>query len=107
MVKYHNIILCRSRRRYIFLGVLYGYKALLQVIALILAFTTRKVKVKGLNDAIYIAGAIYVTSLLWAVFIVATYSLTEYLNVYTTVFCLSLFLGTSVIVALVFVPKVC
>ncbi len=106
MVAYHYIIICKSRLQDIFLGVLYGYKALLQVIALILTFTTRKVKVKGLNDAIYIAAAIYVTSLLWAVVIVSTYSLGEYLNVFTVVFCLGLFVGTSVILALVFIPKV-
>ena len=104
--EYHYIIVCKSKIRDIFLGVLYGYKALLQVIALILTFTTRKVKVKGLNDAIYIAGAIYVTSLIWAVVIVSTYSLREYLNVFTVVFSLGLFVGPSVIMALVFIPKV-
>ena len=88
------------------MGLLYGYKALLQVIALILTFTTRKVKVKGLNDAIYVAAAIYVTSLLWAVVVVSTYSLVEYLNIFTVVFCLGIFIGITVILILVFIPKV-
>ena len=105
-MEYHYILICRSKAHDIFLAVLYGYKAVLQVIALVLAFTTRKVKVKGLNDTLYIAAAIYITSLLWAAIIVSTYSLTEYLNVFTTVFGLGLFVGTSAIISLVFIPKV-
>ena len=105
-MEYHYILICKSLARDIFLGILYGYKAILQIIALILAFTTRKVKVKGLNDTLYIAAAIYVTSLLWAVVIVSTYTLVEYLNAFTTVFGLGLFVGTSAIISLVFIPKV-
>ena len=48
---------------------------ILQVIALVLAFSTRKVKVKGIDDAKYIAAAVYVTSIVLVVVIVATYSL--------------------------------
>lgn len=106
IVENHYILTCKSKAHDIFLGILYGYKAVLQVIALILAFTTRKVKVKGLNDTLYIAAAIYITSLLWAVIIVSTYSLTEYLNVFTIVFGLGLFVGTTAIISLVFIPKV-
>lgn len=106
VMEYHFILICRSQSQNILLGVLYGYKAVLQVIALILAFTTRKVKVKGLNDTIYIAAAVYVSSLLWAVVIVSTYSLVEYLNVFTAVFSFSLLVGTTTIVALVLAPKV-
>ena len=105
-MEYHHILICKSKSRDIFLGILYGYKAALQVIALILTFTTRKVKVKGLNDALYITVAIYITSLLWAVLIVSTYSLVEYLNIFTAVFCLGLFVDTTAIMALVFIPKV-
>ena len=106
VVEYYYILICMSKRRKIFLGILYGYKAAMQVIALILAFTTRKVKVKGLNDALYIAAAIYITSLLWAIVILSTYTLTEYLNVFVTVFCLGLLVGTTAIISLVFIPKV-
>ena len=106
VIEYHYILVCKSKGRDVFLGVLYGYKAVLQVIALILAFTTRKVKVKGLNDALYIGMAIYITSLLWAVEIISTYSLVEYLNIYATVFSLGLFVGTTAIMVLIFVPKV-
>ncbi len=105
MENYYALI-CRSDARNIFLGVLYGYKALLQVIALVFAFTTRKVKVKGLNDCLYIAAAVYITSLLWGIIIVSTYSLNEYLNIFATVFSLGMMVGTTSIMGLIFIPKV-
>ena len=100
------IYVCSSTTRNIFLGILYGYKMLLQVIALVLAFSTRKVKVKGLDDAKYIAAAIYVTSIVLTVIIVATYTLNEFVNAYPALFCTGFLIGTTVILGLVFVPKV-
>ncbi len=97
---------CVSTSRNITLGILYGYKAILQVVALFMAFQIRKVKVKGLNDATYIAAAVYVTSIVLAVIIVSTYSLVEYINVYPVVFGLSLLVGTTAILTLVFIPPV-
>ena len=102
---YYNHV-CNSKARGIFLGILYGYKMLLQVIALVLAFSTRKVKVEGLNDAKYIAAAIYVTSIVLAVIIVATYALNDFANAFPALFCTGFFIGTTSILGLVFVPKV-
>ena len=100
------MFICHSRLRPIFQGVLYGYKGVLQIIALFLAFTTRKVKVKGLNDTLYIAAATYITSLLLVVAVVSTYALRVYLNIFASVFSFCLLLGTLAIVSLVFIPKV-
>ena len=88
------------------LGVLYGYKALLQVIALIFSFSIRKVKVRGLDDAKFIAASIYVSSIVLAVIIVSTYTLKDFLNVFPVVFCTGFLIGTTVILGLVFVPLV-
>ena len=60
---------------------------ILQVIALVLAFSTRKVKVKGLDDSKYIAAAIYVTSIVFAVIIVSAYTLKEFANMFPALFC--------------------
>ena len=98
--------MCDSKARDISLGILYGYKALLQVITLILAFSIRKVKVKVVNDSPYITFAIYVTSIVTAVIIVSTYSLKYFVNSYAVVFGLGLLIGTTVILLLVFVPIV-
>ena len=100
------VFICNSKARNIFLGILYGYKMLLQVVALLLAFSIRRVKVKGLDDAKYIAASIYVTSIVLAVTIVGTYSLPEIVNGFTALVCTGFMIGTTVILALVFVPLV-
>ena len=101
-----NIVVCKSRSRDIALGVLYGYKALLQIIAILFAFSIRKVKVKGLDDAKYIAVAVYVTSIVTAVIIVATYTLYDFSNALSVVLCSGIFIGATIILLLVFVPNV-
>ena len=97
---------CQSRGRVAVFAVLYGYKGLLQVIALLLAFRTRKVKVKGLDDSKYIAAAVYITSIVLAVIIVSTYTLADYVNVFPAVVGSGFLLGTTMILVLVFVPRV-
>ena len=61
---------------------------------------------KGLNDAKYILAAIYVSSVVLAVIIVSTYSLKDFVNAFAAVFCTGFFIGTTVILGLVFGPKV-
>ena len=102
----NKFYICDSESRDIALGILYGYKALLQVLALILSFSIGKVKIKGLNDAKYITVAVYVTSIVTAVIFVSLYSLKTYLNLYASLFSFGFFVGTTVILALVFLPKV-
>ena len=98
--------MCESNGQVVLYALLYGYKGLLQVIALILAFGTRKVKVKGMDDSKYIAVAIYITSIVLAVTTVSTYTLMDYVNVYPAVVGMGFLLGTTMILGLVFVPRV-
>ena len=63
-------------------------------------------KVKGLNDSKYIAAAIYVTSIVLAVTIVSTYTLMDNINKYPAVVGIGFLLGTTMILVLVFVPRV-
>ena len=87
-------------------AVLFGYKGLLTIFALFLAFRTRKIKIKGLDDSKYIAASIYVTSIVLAVIVVSTYTLRDYVNAYPAVVGIGLLLGTTFILGLVFVPRV-
>ena len=100
------VLFCNNTSRSITLGVLYGYKMLLQIIALIFAFSIRKVKVAGMNDAKYIGAAVYVTSIVTAIIIVLDYTLDQYINVYACVFCTCVFVGTTAILGLVLIPPV-
>jgi len=106
IITLYSIYVCNSTARDIFLGILYGYKMVLQIISLVLSFTTRKVKIKGLDDSKYIAAAVYVTSIVLAVIIISTYSLKEFINVFAALFCTGFLIGTTFILGLVFVPKV-
>lgn len=78
----------------------------LQVIALLLAFSIRKVKIKGLDDAKYIGASSYVTSIVLAVIIVAIYSLKDTIHGFAALFCTGFLVGTTVILILVFIPLV-
>ena len=78
----------------------------LQIIALVLAFAIRKVKVKGLDDTKFIVVTIYVTSIVLALIILAIYSLKGVINGFAALFCTGFLVGTTVILGLVFVPLV-
>jgi gamma-aminobutyric acid type B receptor len=106
VVTRHYVYVCNSEERNATLGVLYGYKAVLQILALLLSFATWKVQIRGLDDSKPIIVATYVTSLVLAVVLVSTYTLTEYINVYATVFGVGFFLGTTLILCLVFMTKI-
>ena len=77
-----------------------------QVCGLFLAFATRKVKVKGLDDSKWIAATIYITSIVLAITILSLYTLGGLQNRFSGVFTVGLFIGTTFIMAFVFVSKV-
>ena len=88
-------------------GILYGYKALLQGLALLLAFRTRKIKVKGLDDAKSIIGAVYISTIALVLLAISTYILKgEYINAYIVIRTFCVVVITSVVVAIIFVPLV-
>ena len=61
---------------------------------------------KGLNDAKYIAGFVYTTSVLIAITFISTVTLSEYINVYAAIYSFGFWLANSSILGLLFVPKV-
>ena len=103
----HFILAHESQVYYITAGILYGYKGILQLLALLLAFRTRKIKVKGLDDAKSIIAAVYVSTLGLVLLAISTYFLKdEYVNGYVVVRGVSVVVITSIMVALLFVPIV-
>ncbi|CAI7989809.1 Gamma-aminobutyric acid type B receptor subunit 2, partial [Geodia barretti] len=102
----YSLYICESKGQVYLYAILFGYKGILQVLALLLAFRTRNVKVKGLDDSVYIAASVYVTSIVLTVIIVSTYTLREYVNAFPAVVGMGLLLGTTTIIGLVFIPRV-
>ena len=80
--------------------------AILQICALYFAFQTRKVKVKGLNDAKYIAMIVYIVGILVLMNLVITFTLSTYVTVYATIYSTGLWLSSTAVLGLSFIPKV-
>ena len=71
-----------------------------------MAFHTRKVKIKALNDSKEIAAIIYINSIMLAILAVTEFALQEYHDVYAAVFGLALLIEATLFLGLIFVPKV-
>lgn len=80
--------------------------AILQICALFLAFGTRKVQIKGLDDAPFIAAIIYITSIVLAAVIILSVVLNDYIDTISSITAMSISITATVILALLFIPKV-
>ena len=90
----------------VILGVIYSYKIVIQLIGVVLAFSIRKVKIKGLNDSKEISIILYVTSIILVIVIVITLALGDYINVSGSIFSLGISTASTVVLGFIFVPKV-
>ena len=100
------IYICSSTARDVTLGLLYGYKTVLQAVTLVMALKTRKVKVQGLNDYREVVLATYITCFVVIIIFVVNYTMKDETKSFIAITSLSYFTGATAIIALVFVPKV-
>ena len=56
---------------------------MLQLVGILLAFLTRKVKLRGLRDSKYIAAIIYISSVTFVVMVLINFTLEEFVNIGT------------------------
>lgn len=84
----------------------YGLVVLTQVVAVILAFRTRKVNIKALNDSKYLTIIIYVSSVVIAAMLISAVLVDKYLNTDAAVFGGLIMIFTTVVLGLTFIPKV-
>ena len=71
-----------------------------------MAFSIRKVKIKGLNDSREISAIIYITSIILVLVITITMAFGEYVNVNGGVFALGVSTASTVVLGFLFIPKV-
>ena len=71
-----------------------------------MAFYTRRVKIKALNDSKEIAVVIYFNSITLTLLAVVEFALKQYHEVYAALFSLALLVEASVFLTLIFIPKV-
>ena len=89
----------------VFLGLLFSYKLVFQLIAMVLALCTHDIKVKGLDDAKYIIAAVYIQSINLLLAAMTAYTLSQNLYAYTiTCFALAVTV-TTLILGVAFIPK--
>ena len=72
-----------------------------------MAFHTRKVKIKALNDSKEIAVIIYINSITLSLLALVEFALNPYHEVYAVLFGLALLVGATLFLTLLFTPKVC
>ena len=79
---------------------------MLQIIGMVLAFQTRKVKVQGLRDSKFVAAIIYISSIILVALALVTFALRTYINIGIGIIATGIFTLTTIFLALIFVPKV-
>lgn len=90
----------------IWIGLILFYVVFFQIVGLILAFQTRKVKIKLLNDSKYIAAMIYVSTVSVLVNAIALFIDSTLLNIVEVLFSGSLLAASTIFLAMAFLPAV-
>ena len=85
---------------------MFAYLMVLQILGIILAFQTRRVKIKSLKDSTFVAANVYISSIVIVMFTLVTFALRSYLNAYSAIFASGIFILTTTFLILTFVPKV-
>ena len=86
--------------------VIFLYLVLLQIVGIILAFQTRKVKINVLNDSKSVAALVYISSIVLIVIVLVTFILRSYINISAALFSTGIIVLSTVFLLLMFVPKV-
>ena len=93
--------------RYSMQAMIFSSAMVLQACALYLAFQIRKVKVKGLNDAKYTITVVYISTILSFVTLILSFTLSSNITIYVTVYGVGIWMSSTLVLAIIFVPKVC
>lgn len=80
--------------------------SVLQIVGIVLAVQTRKVKVPSLRDSKFVAAIIYISSILIFALAMETFALRNYINIGAGIITAGIFSLTTVFLALIFIPKV-
>jgi len=101
-----EIWVCRSDYHNVWLGLTYGYKGLLLILGLFLAYETRSVKVKQINDSRLVGMSIYNVAILCIITAPVTMVIADQQNATFAFIALANVFCCYLSMALVFVPKV-
>ena len=102
----YYVYYCFTTASYVWLIFPYIYLGMLQVIALILAIQTRKVRIKILNDSKEVAVIIYITSIVLVELVIVSFALFNFNNIHEVLYDAGLLIVAFAILLVTFVPKV-
>ncbi|XP_042204877.1 gamma-aminobutyric acid type B receptor subunit 1-like isoform X2 [Homarus americanus] len=97
---------CESRHNTIWLGLLYGYKGLLLIFGLFLAYETRSIKLKQINDSRLVGMSIYNVVVLCLITAPVTLVISTQQDASFAFVSLAIIFCCFLSMALVFVPKI-
>ena len=102
------VLLCNERPspNFYWQIFIFLYLAVLQIVGILLAFQTRKVKVHGLRDSKFIAAIIYISSIVLVVLALVVFALRVYINTGAGIYASGVLVLTTTILFLIFIPKV-
>ena len=85
---------------------IFVYLAILQVVGMLLAFQTRRVRMKGLKDSKFVATIIYISSIVLVALALIKFGLRSFINAGTGIIVAGIFTLSTIILGLNFIPKV-
>ncbi|XP_026484387.1 gamma-aminobutyric acid type B receptor subunit 1 isoform X1 [Vanessa tameamea] len=97
---------CESEHNTVWLGVMYGYKGLVLVFGLFLAYETRSVKVRQINDSRYVGMSIYNVVVLCLITAPVTLVIASQQDAAFAFVSLAIVFCCFLSMALIFIPKV-
>ncbi|XP_046398268.1 gamma-aminobutyric acid type B receptor subunit 1 isoform X3 [Ischnura elegans] len=97
---------CESQHSTVWLGILYGYKGLVLIFGLFLAYETRSIKVKAINDSRLVGMSIYNVVVLCLITAPVTMVIASQQDAGYAFVALSIIFCCFLSMALIFVPKV-
>ncbi|KAI4457470.1 gaba-b receptor [Holotrichia oblita] len=97
---------CESHNNILWLGIVYGYKGLVLVFGLFLAYETRSVKIKQINDSRYVGMSIYNVVVLCLITAPVIMVIASQQDASFTFVALAIIFCCFLSMALIFVPKV-
>ncbi len=104
-IEYFNQV-CEGPYSSIWILLSFGYVFCTQIVAVILAFCTRKVQIKALNDSKQLTVVIYFTTVIITAMVICVPALGRFLNTDAAVFGGLLMVFITLVLSLMFVPKV-
>ncbi|XP_014662333.1 PREDICTED: gamma-aminobutyric acid type B receptor subunit 1-like [Priapulus caudatus] len=96
---------CKSRNHEIWLGVMYAYKGLVLIFGIFLAYETRSLKIKQMNDSRFVGMSIYNVVVLCLITSPVTMIIDDQQNASFTFVSLAIIFCSFLTMALIFIPK--